>query len=113
MKPKTNQCESCGRRFAAAGTLCSDCARATAETRRLADSFRPPRRPTRNGTAKRASYKFGVGWIALNDDPGSHDALDVDSVAGYISTALLADLFGLDPERVARDIVKYRERRGI
>lgn len=55
---------------------------------------------------RHASYRRGVEWIALNDEAGSSDAEDV---AGYISTLLLADLFGVEPERVARDVVRYRE----
>lgn len=58
----------------------------------------------------RASYKRGVAWIALNDDVGSEDALRVETVADYISTSLLADLFGVDRLKVARDIVIYRSR---
>lgn len=58
--------------------------------------------------AKRASYRYGVEWIAVNDDAGSSDATDIPSVSGYISTLLLADLFGKEPDDVACDVVKYR-----
>jgi hypothetical protein len=54
---------------------------------------------------KRASYREGVAWIALNDEP---DDLDAESAAEYISTTLLADLFRKDPDEVGRDIVRYR-----
>lgn len=57
---------------------------------------------------KTASYLEGVRWIAFNDDSGSSDAEKVSVVAGYISTALLADLFGLGRRTVARDIVCER-----
>jgi len=50
-------------------------------------------------------YRFGVMWIALNDEPLD---MDVDSVAGFISTLLLADLHEKDPKVVAQDIIKYR-----
>lgn len=63
----------------------------------------------RKEDVKRASYRHGVSWIALNDDP---DDLDVESVAGYISTSLVADLFDKDPLDVARDVVRYREEVG-
>lgn len=56
----------------------------------------------------RASYRFGVAWIALNDEVGSEDALNEEVVASYISSALLADLFGVLPQRVARDVIRYR-----
>lgn len=51
-------------------------------------------------------YRFGVAWIAENDNPGDNEG--VDQVAGYVSVLLLADLFGKEPERVAQDIVRYR-----
>lgn len=54
---------------------------------------------------KRASYRAGVAHIACNDEPTD---LDADSVALYISTCLLADLFGVDVERVAADVVRKR-----
>jgi len=55
--------------------------------------------------SKRASYREGVAWIALNDEP---EDLDLESVAGYISTQLLAALWGKEDEVVARAIVRYR-----
>lgn len=57
----------------------------------------------------RASYRHGVRWIADNDEP-----LDLDaegSVRFYVSTGLLADLFGKDPGDVAKDIVRVREKK--
>lgn len=51
-------------------------------------------------------YRYGVKWIALNDEPLDEN---VDSVAGYISTLLLADLFNKVPRVVAEDIVKFRK----
>jgi hypothetical protein len=59
---------------------------------------------------KRASYRHGVEIIAINDDNGSPDALNPEVVATYISTCLLADLFGVEPARVARDVVTFRKR---
>lgn len=59
---------------------------------------------------KRASYRKGIEWIALNDEPDDRDA---ENVAGYISTILLSDLFGKDPDDVARDVVRYRERNDV
>jgi hypothetical protein len=54
---------------------------------------------------KRASYREGVAWIALNDEPTQ---IDASVIAEMISVTLLADLFGVSPERVAADIVKAR-----
>lgn len=56
----------------------------------------------------REGYRFGVRWIAENDDA---DTLDVEAVAGYISTLLLADLFHKQPADVAKDIVRWRQSR--
>lgn len=58
----------------------------------------------------RASYRYGVRWIAENDEA---ECMDVEEVAGFISTLLLADLFGKDPDEVARAIVKARRRAKI
>lgn len=54
---------------------------------------------------KSRGYRFGVAWIGENDEPND---LDPDTIDGYVSTLLLADLFGKDPKDVANDIVKYR-----
>jgi len=53
------------------------------------------------------SYRFGIRWIARNDNAGDND--DVETIAGYISVLLLADLFGKDPGTVAKDVIKFRE----
>jgi hypothetical protein len=54
---------------------------------------------------KRASYRFGIAWIALNDETGE---TDVEQVKGFISVLLLADLFDVPPEKVAADVLKFR-----
>ena len=59
---------------------------------------------------KRASYRVGVYWIAINDEPLDGDPA---SVAGYISTLLLADLFGVDPQRVAKDVLRQRQKEAL
>lgn len=56
----------------------------------------------------RASYRYGVEWLALNDETAERDA---ETIAGFVTTALLADLFGKDPLRVAGDVLRYRARR--
>jgi hypothetical protein len=55
--------------------------------------------------AVRASYRFGVRWIAWNDEP---EDLDPEVVATYATTALLADLFGKETREVAEAIVRFR-----
>jgi hypothetical protein len=64
---------------------------------------------------KRASYREGVRWIAANDNagqdrPGDDDVEDI--VSGYVSTLMLADLFDVEPERVARDVMRERRKMG-
>ena len=59
---------------------------------------------------KRASYRHGIAWIAENDEPEDFDEC---VVARQISVVLVADLFDVDPDRVARDVVRFRKRREI
>ncbi len=56
---------------------------------------------------KRASHRAGIEFIALNDELECLDPCEVD---GYISTILLADLFGKDPMDVAEAVVRYRRK---
>lgn len=58
----------------------------------------------------RPSLKSAIEWIALNDAPGDDDALDVEAVAGYVTTVMVADLFDVENTRVARRVVEYRKR---
>jgi hypothetical protein len=58
----------------------------------------------------RASYRKAVEWIAHNDEPGDRDP---ESVSEFISTLLVADIFGKEPLTVARAIIRYRERIGV
>lgn len=55
---------------------------------------------------KRASYRHAVDWIALNDSAA--DGADVNEIDGYPTTLLVADLFDVTTERVARDIARVR-----
>jgi hypothetical protein len=57
---------------------------------------------------KRASYRDAISWIACNDDADGSDVLNFETVHGYTSVGLIADLFGVEQERVARDVVRYR-----
>lgn len=56
---------------------------------------------------RRPRYRDGVQWIADNDEGRN---VDPETVAGQISTLLLADLFGVEPERVAKDVIRIRLR---
>lgn len=55
---------------------------------------------------KRPAYRDAVAFIALEDDPAAGP--NTDEIVGYITTALVADMFGVDVERVARDVAKVR-----
>lgn len=48
--------------------------------------------------------------IAMNDDPGE---MDVEAVSDSITVMLLAELFGVERERVARDVVRHRAKHGV
>lgn len=50
---------------------------------------------------KRASYREAIAWLAYNDD--TEWLKDTDPVES-VSTALVADLFGVDVERVTKDL---------
>jgi hypothetical protein len=69
-------------------------------------------RPKIEGRMKRPSYRSAVAWIARNDnayyDRPVNSAAE-ENVAGYISTCLVADLFGIDPKRVAKDVMRLRK----
>lgn len=54
---------------------------------------------------------IGVRWIAENDNPAG--SADSEEISSYISTLLLADMFGLEPLAVARTIIKARYQLGI
>jgi len=57
---------------------------------------------------KRASYREAVHIIAHNDEP---TGLDVVEIQSYTTTLLIAWIFAVEPAKVARDILRERERR--
>jgi hypothetical protein len=54
---------------------------------------------TRRPPIRFRGYRVGVEWIARNDNSGEGD--DLETVSGYISTLLLADLVGRTGTQVA------------
>lgn len=62
--------------------------------------------PRHKTVTHRPTYREAVQWIALNDNPGDDEG--VSEIQGYISTLLVADLFGADPSLVALDVVRSR-----
>lgn len=51
-------------------------------------------------------YKFAIQWIADEDNMGDDDPPDV--LGGYVSVALVADIYGKDQDEVAKDVYKLR-----
>jgi len=60
---------------------------------------------------RRASYREAIAWIADNDEAGDDDATVVDVVRGYTTVVLVADVFDVDADKVAADVVKARKKR--
>jgi len=56
-------------------------------------------------------YPVAVAWIAENDCAG--ELSPVDEIAGFVSTLLVADLYGVNAERVAFDVIAYRHKHKI
>jgi hypothetical protein len=57
---------------------------------------------------KRPSYHEATYYIAANDNYGNGDELE--QVAAYVSVVLVAELWGLDVLKVARDVIGTRVR---
>lgn len=62
------------------------------------------------GRLKRASYREAVAWIAFNDEPSDRNP---ETVAEIISVVLIAELFGTTAERVAGDVIRFRDKDDI
>lgn len=58
-----------------------------------------------------ARYADAVEWIAFNDAAG--DEASEEEVAGFVSTLLVADVFNKQPQKVAKDILRFRKKHGI
>lgn len=54
--------------------------------------------------SRRASYRQAVEWIAANDSSADLLTDGPEEVAGYISVALVADIFGKDRLDVAKAV---------
>lgn len=59
----------------------------------------------------RPAYAAAVFWIAHNDESGSGQT--AAEVAEMVSTLLVADLFGAEPEDVAADVIRERRKAGL
>lgn len=56
-----------------------------------------------------ASYKRGVAYIALNDEPYEMSA---ENMSGYASVHVLAEVFDKDERKVAEDVIRFRRKEG-
>ena len=63
---------------------------------------------------KRPSYREAIEWLARNDDNEWVKA-DPEEGGGALSVtaSLVADMFGIDDERVRKDLTRKLERMGI
>lgn len=55
--------------------------------------------------AKSQGYRFACEWIALNDNTAS-ETVESD----WLTVALVADVFAVSCEKVAKDATRIRER---
>ena len=55
----------------------------------------------------RPTLANAVQWIAMNDETAE---MNVDVIATFISTTLVADLFGKDPNAIAKKVWTIRAR---
>ena len=49
----------------------------------------------------RASYRYGIFWLAANDDT---EWVEAENGSPSVTACLLADLFGVSTERVTADL---------
>lgn len=57
--------------------------------------------------AKRLGYKAAIELVALNDDC---DETELEFIAASVSVSLVADIFGVDRDKAARDVLEVRRR---
>ncbi len=56
---------------------------------------------------KRASYREAIEVIALNDEA---EEMNPDAVRGLASVMVIAAIFDVSTEKVAADVVRFREK---
>jgi hypothetical protein len=59
---------------------------------------------------KRASYRHAISWIAENDDTDWLGDNEAGEGIHSVSALLVADLFDVHPDKVARDLRQYLSR---
>jgi hypothetical protein len=59
---------------------------------------------------KRASYRDAIDFVAQNDSAECADAFDEEAVSFLVTAVMVAELFGVPPAKVSRDIVARRRK---
>lgn len=54
---------------------------------------------------KRPSFKAAIEWIAFNDEP---KVFNQEEMSNLISVLLIADIFDISPELVAKKVIAKR-----
>jgi hypothetical protein len=57
------------------------------------------------------SIRKAVEWIALEDNPGDSDS--TEDIQHYMTTALVADLFGKTTREIAVAVARVRHEEGL
>jgi hypothetical protein len=61
---------------------------------------------------RRPTYAQAVEWLAHEDNAGAGDS--VEEISSYVTTHLVADLFGAETTRdVAEDVARERRKAGL
>lgn len=56
---------------------------------------------------KRASYRAAISWISTEDESAE---TDLGAIRDSVTVALVADLFGVDPDKVAAAVLRHRRK---
>ena len=64
-----------------------------------------------HAATRHPSLSHAIRWIADNDEPELDEDDDLADMEGLISVMLVADIWGLSPEDVAKRVIAQRQRR--
>ena len=57
----------------------------------------------------RPSYRAGVAFIALNDEPMDNN---LESIACYVTVVMLSEMTGVPTDKIARAVLRVRKANG-
>jgi hypothetical protein len=60
---------------------------------------------------KKPNYQMAVAWIGTFDEPDSGDGLE--QIAEYRTCYMVADLFGVDRQKLGADVYNFRAKKGL